>query len=84
MYFKDIQIGRHFTCNGNLCLKKSTMTAEIVAYKKTYYYEKLETVKEARYADARDGIYARVPIEIAERLVIKHGGIKDNSTKELK
>ena len=33
---------------------------------------------------AGDGIYARVPIEIAERLVIKHGGIKDNSTKELK
>ena len=54
MYFKDIHIGRHFTCNGNLCLKKSTMTAEIVAYKKTYYYEKLETVKEARYADAKN------------------------------
>mgnify|MGYP003622683208 CR=1 FL=1 len=50
MYFKDIHIGRHFICNGNLCLKKSTMTAEIVAYKKTYYYEKLEVVKEVRGA----------------------------------
>jgi len=45
MMFSEIAIGASFYCNGNVCVKKSTRTALIVKYGRTFYYAQNETVE---------------------------------------
>jgi len=36
--FGQVRVGELFQCNGNLCLKKSTRTAEIIELGRVFYY----------------------------------------------
>jgi hypothetical protein len=40
MSFSQIAIGSQFTCNGNICIKKSSRTALLIAYGRTFYFSK--------------------------------------------
>ena len=42
--FRALPVGAHFTCNGNRCIKKSSRTAQLVDYKRTFYFGKTEVV----------------------------------------
>lgn len=42
--FGTLPIGAEFTCNGNLCIKRSKRTAELVNFKRTFYFGKSEVV----------------------------------------
>lgn len=42
--FNALPVGAHFTCNGNRCIKRSTATATLVDYNRTFYFRKTETV----------------------------------------
>jgi hypothetical protein len=36
--FKNVRVGEMFTCNGNLCVKKSTRTALLVTAGRVFYF----------------------------------------------
>ena len=36
--FSQVRVGELFNCNGNLCLKCSTRTAEIISAGRVFYY----------------------------------------------
>lgn len=38
MFFRNLAVGARFRCNGNLCEKRSTRTACILEYGRTFYY----------------------------------------------
>lgn len=42
--FFAVPIGSYFKCNGNLCLKKSSRTAQLVNYSKVFYFGGTERV----------------------------------------
>ena len=42
--FGALPIGAYFTCNGNVCIKNSTLTAKLTAYNRIFYFSKTETV----------------------------------------
>jgi len=42
--FNALPVGAHFTCNGNRCVKRSTATARLVDYDRTFYFCKREVV----------------------------------------
>lgn len=42
--FKEIAIGERFFCNGNLCVKKSTKTATLLQYDRTFYFNQKDIV----------------------------------------
>jgi hypothetical protein len=42
--FRALPVGAHFACNGNNCVKRSTRTAELVEYKRTFYFHGTEVV----------------------------------------
>lgn len=44
MRFKDLPIGTHFYCNGNLCEKRSTRTACLLEYSRVFYFGQRESV----------------------------------------
>lgn len=44
-YFKNLNKGDIFLCNGNNCIKKSNRTAELMEYKKIFYFKKFALCK---------------------------------------
>lgn len=40
--FRLVRVGEMFQCNGNLCIKKSTRTAEIVGTGRVFYFGQLD------------------------------------------
>ena len=36
--FKHVPVGSTFTCNGNVCIKRSSRTALLVAYDRWFYF----------------------------------------------
>ena len=49
IYFKNLSIGDIFLCNGNTCIKKSKRTAELIEYKKIFYFENFNLCKVIQY-----------------------------------
>ena len=43
--FSELEIGQTFYCNGNWCVKKSSRTALLKGFDKTFYFGQNETVK---------------------------------------
>lgn len=43
-YFRDLEVGDKFYCNGNVCLKRSSRTALILRFNKVFYYGNKERV----------------------------------------
>lgn len=37
-YFSELYVGQQFNCNGNLYVKRSSKTAYLVEYKRTFYF----------------------------------------------
>lgn len=37
--FRALPVGAHFTCNGNRCIKNSSMTARVIDYNRIFYFE---------------------------------------------
>jgi len=44
MTFAALPHGAAFFCNGNRCIKRSSKTAELVDYKRTFYFGRAEVV----------------------------------------
>lgn len=44
--FIDIPIGGYFVCNGNLCEKKSSRTALLLQFNKSFYFAQSTPVHE--------------------------------------
>lgn len=42
--FRALPVGAHFTCNGNRCVKQSPRTANLVDYKRVFYFRGVEVV----------------------------------------
>ena len=38
MYFRDVNIGDTFYCNGNMCIKHSSSTALLACYGRIFYF----------------------------------------------
>ena len=43
--FRTVVIGERFECNGNVCIKKSTRTAEIVGTGRVFYFGQMDNCK---------------------------------------
>jgi hypothetical protein len=41
-YFSELPINAFFSYNGNLCKKRSTKTADLVKYKRWFYFGKTD------------------------------------------
>ena len=42
--FRALPVGAHFMCNGNRCVKRSSRTATLVDYNRTFYFNMVEVV----------------------------------------
>lgn len=42
--FSALPVGALFTCNGNRCCKLSTKTAELLEYKRSFYFRQNDLV----------------------------------------
>jgi len=42
--FRALPVGARFMCNGNRCVKRSTKTARLVDYGRTFYFRGVEVV----------------------------------------
>lgn len=43
--FSDLAVGALFIYNGNICLKLTTRTAQLVHFKRTFYFSKTDLVE---------------------------------------
>lgn len=43
--FDQLAVGAEFRSNGNICVKRSSRTAHIIQYGRTFYYAKSEIVE---------------------------------------
>ena len=41
--FSSLPVGSKFFCNGNRCIKRSTRTAALVDFRRTFYFGAAET-----------------------------------------
>jgi hypothetical protein len=45
--FSELSVGALFIHNGNVCLKLTTRTAQLVHFKRTFYFSKTDIVEVA-------------------------------------
>jgi hypothetical protein len=45
--FSELTVGALFIYNGNVCLKLTTRTAQLVHFKRTFYFSKTDIVEVA-------------------------------------
>ena len=43
--FSEIAVGALFIHNGNICIKLTTKTAQLMQYKRTFYFSKTDMVE---------------------------------------